>query len=701
MADKKISALTAVTSLSSTDVFPVVQGSQTKKAAISDIKNYLPTASSINTGLLTYTDWNTFNNKQSALTFGNLSESTSSVLTISGGTGSIIGSGVTLQVKQASGSQSGYLSSSDWTTFNSKQSSLTLTTTGTSGAATLVGATLNIPQYSGGGITSLNSQSGSSQSFATATTGTDFSISSVSNTHTFAIPSASASNRGLLTSTDWSTFNSKEPALTKGNLTESTSSVLTISGGTGSVIGSGTSIQVKRATASVDGYLKATDFSTFAGKQDALTLTTTGTSGAATLTGSTLNIPQYSGGGGSSGYIATVTLATFISDASGGLLTAGGWYQVTDCGPSTSYTFSVFALDNTNYSRHVYYTEPNYNQQLLVEVPDLAGEIYRYHDGAGNTYNRLDLVTGTPALVINDPTYISNCNFLFPAIYDNSNDCALDSCTFSYGNYDLSKLTAISSQFINSNTINTTGYNYNVNFCSFNNTIIEQNNSGGTINIENVKFNNCYIYLEDNQDISISNCSFENCTLYFYTAGGALTVENLSITGKGQSETMYHIDGTFQASVKDNWAGKVVADNGAENYGTETYSTVTCIVELNSETNQNNLETTSNSLYLIDNSIVGIYLLPDATTTINYIYDSTNQLNHAILLKPQASDLNIDFNLIPYSDTTLTIDLGVYQNYTSNIGKLNLKPDWIKIKQEYNNKNSNNCWIIIDGQSYD
>jgi hypothetical protein len=33
----------------------------------------------------------------------------------------------------------------------SKQDTLTLTTTGTSGAATLVGATLNIPQYSGGG----------------------------------------------------------------------------------------------------------------------------------------------------------------------------------------------------------------------------------------------------------------------------------------------------------------------------------------------------------------------------------------------------------------------------------------------------------------------------------------------------------------------------------------------------------------------
>jgi hypothetical protein len=33
-------------------------------------------------------------------------------------------------------------------------------------------------------------------------------------------------------------------------------------------------------------------------KQNALTLTTTGTSGAATLVGSTLNIPQYTGGSG-------------------------------------------------------------------------------------------------------------------------------------------------------------------------------------------------------------------------------------------------------------------------------------------------------------------------------------------------------------------------------------------------------------------
>lgn len=313
MADKKISALNAVVTLSGNDVFPVVQGTATLKAKISDIKAYLPAANGSTTGLLTNTDWTTFNGKQSALTFGNLSEAVSSVLTITGGTGSVIGSGLTIQVKQASSSQSGYLSSSDWSTFNSKQNSLTLTTTGTSGAATLVGSTLNIPQYPGTAITSINSQTGATQTFSTGTTGTDFSISSVSNDHKFSFPSASASARGLLTSTDWSTFNSKEPALTKGNLTETTSSVLTITGGTGAIIGSGLTVEVKRSNATTDGYLKSSDFNTFAAKQDAITLTTTGSSGAATLVGSTLNIPQYSGGSG----VTSVTASSPLSSSGG------------------------------------------------------------------------------------------------------------------------------------------------------------------------------------------------------------------------------------------------------------------------------------------------------------------------------------------------------------------------------------------------
>lgn len=57
-------------------------------------------------------------------TRGNLTEATSSVLTITGGSNAILGSGASIQVKQASGSQSGFLSGTDWTTFNNKQAAL-------------------------------------------------------------------------------------------------------------------------------------------------------------------------------------------------------------------------------------------------------------------------------------------------------------------------------------------------------------------------------------------------------------------------------------------------------------------------------------------------------------------------------------------------------------------------------------------------
>lgn len=62
----------------------------------------------------------------------------------------------------------------------------------------------------GSGITSMNGLSGATQTFATGTSGSDFNISSSGTTHTYNIPSASASNRGLLTSSDWTTFNNKK-----------------------------------------------------------------------------------------------------------------------------------------------------------------------------------------------------------------------------------------------------------------------------------------------------------------------------------------------------------------------------------------------------------------------------------------------------------------------------------------------------------
>lgn len=63
------------------------------------------------------------------------------------------------------------------------------------------------------GIATLNGLNTTTQYLATGTTGTDFNISSTTNTHTFNIPTASATNRGLLSTSDWSTFNGKENSL--------------------------------------------------------------------------------------------------------------------------------------------------------------------------------------------------------------------------------------------------------------------------------------------------------------------------------------------------------------------------------------------------------------------------------------------------------------------------------------------------------
>jgi hypothetical protein len=117
-----------------------------------------------------------------------------------------------ISMNQATALQNGFLTYTDFTTFNNKQNALTLTTTGTSGAATLVGATLNIPQYTDaytGTVTSV-------AALTIGTTGTDLSSTVANSTTTpvitLNVPTASAANRGALSSADWTTFNNKQSA---------------------------------------------------------------------------------------------------------------------------------------------------------------------------------------------------------------------------------------------------------------------------------------------------------------------------------------------------------------------------------------------------------------------------------------------------------------------------------------------------------
>ncbi len=190
---------------------------------------------------------------------------------------------------------------------------ISLTTNGSSGAATYNNTTgvINVPNYTLAGLggISLTSLSGSAP------------ITYNSSTGAIGITQASGSTNGYLSSTDWTTFNSKQSALTLGNVTESVSNVLMFpDGGTNKTIGN-LSIQVVQAGSTSSGYLSTTDWNTFNNKQNAITLTTTGTSGASTFSGGTLNIPQYQAvltnpvtGTGTSGYHAKWTSSSAIGN---------------------------------------------------------------------------------------------------------------------------------------------------------------------------------------------------------------------------------------------------------------------------------------------------------------------------------------------------------------------------------------------------
>jgi len=62
----------------------------------------------------------------------------------------------------------------------------------------------------GTGITAINSLTGAAQTLGVGTSGTDFAVSSSGTAHTLNLPTASATNRGALSSANWTTFNNKQ-----------------------------------------------------------------------------------------------------------------------------------------------------------------------------------------------------------------------------------------------------------------------------------------------------------------------------------------------------------------------------------------------------------------------------------------------------------------------------------------------------------
>jgi len=207
------------------------------------------------------------------------------------------------------------------------------------------------------GLTALNGLTSQVQFFAVGTSGTDFAISSASDTHTFNLPTASATNRGALSSADWTTFNNKQNALTL--TTTGTSGAATLVGSTlnipqyqaaGTYVtavtassplfssgGTTPNITIQQATATQNGFLSSTDWTTFNSKQNALTnpVTGTGTSGQIAYFNGTSAITGESG---------------LVWDATNNYLSIGGATansNLTVSGSDNSIIFSVLAGVNS------------------------------------------------------------------------------------------------------------------------------------------------------------------------------------------------------------------------------------------------------------------------------------------------------------------------------------------------------------------
>ena len=169
-------------------------------------------------GYLSSFDWNTFNNKQIALTFGNL---TSSDITVTGGTGSVIGAGSTLTLATVNANTGTFGSSTaiPVITVNGKGLITALTTTAVSipsgslsfiGDVTGTGTTGSDTTLTLATVNTNVGAYGSSTNVPTITVNAKGLVTAASQT---AIPTATSSVTGLLTSTDWSTFNGKQNQL--------------------------------------------------------------------------------------------------------------------------------------------------------------------------------------------------------------------------------------------------------------------------------------------------------------------------------------------------------------------------------------------------------------------------------------------------------------------------------------------------------
>ena len=167
-------------------------------------------------------------------------------------------------------------------------------------------------------------------------------------------------------------------------------------------------LNVPTASSLNRGALSAADWIAFNSKQAEITLTTTGSSGAATFVGNVLNIPQYSGESGSvtsvagTGTVSGITLSGNVTES--GSLTLGGSLSLTsqEIINFLGYTPSSFDGDYDSLTNQP--TIPAASAILANSgTPTLAtgitAEEIRTLIGAGDGTGSIESVTGTAPIV--------------------------------------------------------------------------------------------------------------------------------------------------------------------------------------------------------------------------------------------------------------------------------------------------------------
>jgi hypothetical protein len=309
-------------------------------------------------------------------------------------TAPVVSSGGTapdISMPAASTSVSGYLTSTDWNTFNNKAPA----TSGTSilygnGTGGFSNVTIGLGVSFAAGTLSATGSGGT----VTSVTGTAPVVSSGGTTPAISMAAANTTTNGYLTSTDWNTFNGKQPAGTYVTAV----SIVSTNGFAGTSSGGAT--PALTLTTTITGLLK--------GNGTAISAATSGTDYAPATSGTSILYGNGAGG------FSNVTVGTGLSFSAGTLAS-------TVAAPSAPVTktadFSVAATDvwlinnksgstctvtlptpSTNSGRVLYFQ--NYQVQALVSA---SSNVVPLAGGAAGT-SILLASSGDSATLVSDGT---------------------------------------------------------------------------------------------------------------------------------------------------------------------------------------------------------------------------------------------------------------------------------------------------------